>query len=202
MANRKRTRTGAPAGTRATKRLVQRRTLLDAAAKLVSDGGTAALTLRTVADAVGASTTIAYTAFGGKAGLLAALRDDAYERLAVHFEAAPRGRAIHVLRSYMAVFRGFAVERPEQLALMASGERGAKSARASRAYRMLADEVRAAIAEDALTRIEPEEIADALWACAFGLASLEVGGYFADARTAEARFTRTVEALLAGFRKR
>src|SRR5687767_7953678 len=66
---------------------VLRRTLLDAASRLLVAEGPQALTMRRVADAVGCSTTVLYTAFGSKDSLADALFREGFERLRRRLEA-------------------------------------------------------------------------------------------------------------------
>src|SRR5918992_1125699 len=65
-----------------------RRALLDAASGLLLEEGPGALTMRRVAGAVGCSTTVLYTMFGGKEGLADALYREGFERLRRRLEAA------------------------------------------------------------------------------------------------------------------
>jgi AcrR family transcriptional regulator len=55
--------------------------LLDAAERLITEGGAAALSVRAVADAVGTTTRAVYSLFGSKAGLLEALGVRLFELL-------------------------------------------------------------------------------------------------------------------------
>src|SRR5918995_6750313 len=64
-----------------------RRALLDAASGLLLEEGPGALTMRRVAGAVGCSTTVLYTMFGGKEGLADALYQEGFERLRRWLEA-------------------------------------------------------------------------------------------------------------------
>src|SRR5215207_1752375 len=64
-----------------------RRALLDAASGLLLEEGPGALTMRRVAGAVGCSTTVLYTMFGGKEGLADALYREGFERLRRRLEA-------------------------------------------------------------------------------------------------------------------
>ena len=70
---------------------VLRRTLLDAASRLLVAEGPQALTMRRVAAAVGCSTTVLYTAFGSKDGLADALFLEGFQRLRRRLEAVPSG---------------------------------------------------------------------------------------------------------------
>ena len=63
--------------------------LLECAGTALSTGGLAALSLRTLAAAVGTSTTAVYALFGGKPGLLEALHAEAFSRLGARLCAVP-----------------------------------------------------------------------------------------------------------------
>ena len=83
-----------------------RRTLLDAASRLLLAEGPGALTMRRVAGAVGCSTTVLYTMFGGKEGLADALYREGFERLRRRLEAVagddPLGRLAALGHAYRA----------------------------------------------------------------------------------------------------
>ncbi len=67
----------------------QRTALIEAAARLIATEGTAALTLRRVADEVGTSTMAVYTNFGGMPELRRAVRLEGFARLAAHLARVP-----------------------------------------------------------------------------------------------------------------
>ncbi len=88
--------------------------MLDAAESLLAGGGFDGLSVRHVADAVGASRQVVYTHFGGMDGLLDALHRRLSERLAEAVDAvdAPPGTTRHVLEA-AAVYRRVARTHPE-----------------------------------------------------------------------------------------
>ncbi len=91
-----------------------RQELLGAAEQLVEDGGLEALTVRSVADAVGTSTRAVYSLFGSKEGLIVGLGRRAFELLSAELEALPSTRdpAADLIAAGVTVFRGFAIEHP------------------------------------------------------------------------------------------
>ena len=72
------------------RRNAQREALLDAASEMLMHGGPDAISMRKLAARVGASTMAVYTAFGGKEGLITALFEEAFDRLAAAQNAVPR----------------------------------------------------------------------------------------------------------------
>src|SRR5579872_7259824 len=64
-----------------------RQGMLDAATRLLTEEGPAALTVRRVAESVNCSTTLLYSLFGGKDGLSNALYLEGFARLKVEFAA-------------------------------------------------------------------------------------------------------------------
>src|SRR5436305_2749734 len=67
----------------------QRARLLDAAVRLLEDGGPEALQARRLTAEVGASTQALYTLFGGMPGLFEALVAEGFVRFAAHIRAVP-----------------------------------------------------------------------------------------------------------------
>ena len=61
--------------------------LLDEAARLLAERGSAALTARRLADGVGSSTMAIYTHFGDMDGLRRAVRLEGFRRLAAHLDS-------------------------------------------------------------------------------------------------------------------
>src|SRR5262245_22297059 len=91
-----------------------RERLLRAAETLVADGGVEALSIRRIADAVGTTTRAVYSVFGGKDGLVQALREESWRILAQRLEAHRPNRdpiedAVHMA---VDVFRWFALTHP------------------------------------------------------------------------------------------
>ena len=98
---------------RATMEADTRATLLAAAARVLSEEGPSALTVRRVADSVNASTKMIYTHFGGKDGLLDALYLHSFAGLTHAFQAQS-GELDPVLRldNMVTAYRAFALSEP------------------------------------------------------------------------------------------
>ena len=66
--------------------------LIEAAARLLADEGSAALSTRRLAAEVGTSTMALYTHFGGMDGLRRAVREEGFARLSAFFDSVPVSR--------------------------------------------------------------------------------------------------------------
>jgi AcrR family transcriptional regulator len=187
-----------------------RRALLDTASHLLATEGPQSLTMRRVAAAAGCSTTVLYTAFGGKDGLADALYREGFERLgrrlaeatnalahpddplavAAALARAYRTHALEDRNYYGVMFQqtipGF-VPSPDSLAI------------GNATLAALVEAVRASIAVGLLVPADPEAVAEVLWAAAHGVVSLELAGHFPDPETAEARYRMLTRAALAAF---
>lgn len=88
--------------------------LLDAAEALLAEGGPPAVSVRSVADAVGTTTRAVYSLFGSKDGLVQALARRGYELLAQLVNAVPEtdDPALDLVEAGLHGFRTFALERP------------------------------------------------------------------------------------------
>lgn len=184
-----------------------RRTVLDAASELLVTEGPQGLSMRKLAGALGCSTTVLYTMFGGKEGIADALFREGFARLRACLEAVPADRSpldrLTVLaqayranalaeRSYYGIMFEQAIPgyrpAPESLAL----------ARASLA--VLTAAISDCIAAGVLREADPQEITDVLWAAVHGAVSLELAGRFADPAAAEQRFRTLSGAATAAYR--
>ena len=157
-----------------------RAALLAAAHDLLATEGPAALTVRRIAAAAGVSTMNVYSRFGGKDGVLDELFIDGFRRMTDEMVDTPTtDDPIADLRSCGEAYRAFARRNPTYYSLMfdrtvpdfVPSERAVEAALGSHA-RVVA-RVERAMAEGAIERGDPFEVASALWACDHGLASLE-----------------------------
>jgi AcrR family transcriptional regulator len=183
-----------------------RRTLLDAASRLLLDEGPGALTMRRVAGAVGCSTTVLYTMFGGKEGLADALYREGFERLRRRLEAAggdpdPLGR----LRALGRAYRASALAEPGYYGVMFQQaipgfQPSAESLLvAGASLEVLTQAVRAAMEARVLRAGDPQAVAEVLWAAVHGVVSLELAGHFADPEVADDRFQTLASAAILPF---
>ena len=199
------------------RRDAQRVALLDAASQMLMRGGPEAISLRKLASEIGASTMSVYTAFGGKEGLISALYDEAFERLEATQRTAPRDPDPLVwLANLGHAYREFALANASYYALMISVTMPvsqamrhaqpsgvalpARGISSHPSYQYLLDAVKTCIAEGYFSAdVEAVMIADAFWAGVHGLCSLELAGFHASAKQAEARFVTTTRAVMTGF---
>ncbi|MGN6608111.1 MAG: TetR/AcrR family transcriptional regulator [Jatrophihabitans sp.] len=154
--------------------------LIDVGAQMLAEQGSAGLTLRKLAAAVGTSTMAVYTRFGDKQGLLAAMHREGFRRLGEQVAAA--ADSADPLEGVGRCYRAFALANPHLYALMfgppplgfVPTEEDGKAADASCAP--LVEGVRMAV-EQGLFTGDPERIALHLWAVAHGMVSLELSGH-------------------------
>jgi AcrR family transcriptional regulator len=172
-----------------------RRTVLDAASRLLVGEGPQALTMRRVAGAVGCSTTVLYTAFGSKDGLADALFREGFQRLRRRLEAvAPGDDPLARLRALAHAYRESALASRSYYGVMFQqaipGYRpSAESlAAAGASLEVLTDAVRACMDAGVLRAGDPQAVAEVLWAAVHGAVSLELAGHFPDPEVAADRF--------------
>ncbi len=173
-----------------------RATLVDLASRTVADGGTRALSLRTLATAAGTTTAAVYTLFGGRDGLVRAVVDEGFRRFAAHLHASPRTTdpAADLLALGMA-YRDNALDNPHFYRVMFSpvpGDENEPDAEVPAVVRPTFGVLR-----DAVARLpdvpDAEELALRLWSLVHGLVSLELAGLMPG--TVEERRRRYVETL-------
>lgn len=183
--------------------------LLDEASRLLVEEGPQALTMRRVAAAVGCSTSVLYTMFGGKGGLAEALYREGFERLGRRLEEAAGAdgapddavsRAAELARVYRAsalADRGYyGVMFGQAIPGFVPSEESLAVADVS--LGMLAEAVREAMDAGVLVRADAGAVAEVLWAAAHGVVSLELAGHFGP-EVAEERYRTLTRAALAPF---
>lgn len=185
---------------RATMEADTRATLLAAAARVLSEEGPSALTIRRVADLVNASTKMIYTHFGGKDGLLDALYLHSFAGLTRAF-LAQSGELNPVLRlnNMVTAYRAFALSEPALYNVMfgdlgRAWEAPLKSRRqAWRSFETLRDVVRLSLP---LARAEEaSRTTYLLWAAMHGVVSLELRKLLSSAGDGEQLFRLAVAAV-------
>jgi AcrR family transcriptional regulator len=191
-------------------RAALRQGMLEAAVRLLSEEGAAALTVRRVAEAVNCSTTLLYSLFGGKDGLANELYLEGFARIQAELEAAARRRnapqGLARIAAYACAYRAFARRNPAYYQVMfgdaiAGFVPPAESRR--RAWESLAvliEAFRQCMDDGLLPASDPKAAARLLWAAMHGAVSLELKGYYLKAERAEALFRAAVDAVLRSFR--
>jgi AcrR family transcriptional regulator len=180
--------------------------LLECAGTTLSTGGLAALSLRTLAAAVGTSTTAVYALFGGKPGLLEALNAEAFSRLGARLGAVPVGAdPVEDLIALGRAYRDAALADPHFYDVMFGGALPPGEqwwAVAAPAFRPVVELVERAVAGGALRQgTQAATVSFALWATVHGLVSLHLRGLHpADAPTPDEVFDLALRAAVAGWR--
>lgn len=157
--------------------------LIEAAARIISEEGRPALTNRRVSAEVGTSTMAIYTHFGSNEGLVAAVVDEGFARLAEHLRAVPRDDdPLTVLLHLADAYRHNAVENRHLYAVMfsAAGTSGGPSAvtRHRRdTFDALVAATRSAMDAGHLRRDDAESVAGQLWSALHGYVMLELAGF-------------------------
>jgi AcrR family transcriptional regulator len=188
---------------RAAGRDALRATVIEAAGQILAKDGPRGLTMRRLASALGCTTTVLYTMFGGKPGLIDAMYREGFDRLTVRMRAIPADEApAERLRMSALAYRENALSSPQlyQLTFGAAapehtpGPEATAAAEAS--LQPLIEIVQACIDEGLFRREDPRFIAQVLTAAAHGAVSLELSHYFWTRTEAEDRY-RTLTAAAA-----
>jgi len=182
-----------------------RRAVLDVAIRLLVEDGPTALTMRRVAAEVGCSTTVLYTLFGGKPGLVEALWREGFDRLWQAETAAPTAAdPLDRLAALGHAYRAHALANPDYYRLMFGGAipgfRPSDEALATsrQTFQALVDAVGEGIGAGILRPEDPELVASVLWATVHGVVSLQLAGHFGEL-DAQAVFERALRAVATGF---
>ena len=183
----------------------QRQQLLETAAKLLQSEGPNGLSLRRVSQDAGMSTQMIYTLFGGKDGLIMALYEVSFERLAQQLNAVPyESDPLLYLKSLAYAMRQFAHDQPMFYEMMFGRTLPhftplmADHMRQSSAYQLLLQTVQASSAQYGHQCIHT--MTDALWLSIHGALCMELSGFFMDEDQAHSRFNAMIDALLEGFK--
>lgn len=182
-----------------------RAALLEAAGRIVSEQGPAALSLRRLADEVGASTQAIYTLFDAKPGLIRAMYREGFTTLDRHLAAVePRDDAVAHLRELLLAYRASARQQPYLYDVMFACP--FPEFEPSEEDEILAlgtlDVLRTALLHHQEAGVLPagdiEPLTREIWAVGHGLASLELQGALGEPEPAAAIWSSTIDHLLAG----
>jgi AcrR family transcriptional regulator len=163
-----------------------RKGILDDTSDLLVREGTAALSMRRIAQLVGCSTTVLYTMFGNKQGLVDELYLRGFDMLRQALEAVPRAcSAQDYLYALGDAYRSFALAHSTYYAIMflkvmpeytpskANLQLGEKS------LKLLVDAVQDCVAPNTIAESAAWEIARIIWATVHGHVGLELAGHVA-----------------------
>jgi AcrR family transcriptional regulator len=152
--------------------------------------------MRRVASALGCTTTVLYTMFSSKQGLIDAMYREGFDRLSARMRAIPADlEPAERLRRSALVYRENALASPQLYQLTFGGAAPdhtpgpEASAAAAGALDALVEIVEACIDARVLRREDPRFIAEVLTAAAHGAVSLELSDYFWSHEDAKLRYT-------------
>ncbi len=184
-----------------------RAAVLVAASEILAREGIAGLTMRRLASALGCTTTVLYTMFGSKQGLIDAMYREGFERLTARLRAIPAGTAPDErLRQSALAYRENALASPELYQLTfgtaAPGHTPGQEAvaAADEALGALIDIVQECMEAGVLRRGSPRFVAEVLTAAAHGAVSLELSHYFWSREGAQERYATLTRAAAQEFR--
>jgi AcrR family transcriptional regulator len=181
--------------------------VLKAAGELLAAEGAGALTMRRLADDIGSSTTVLYTIFDSKNGILDAMVQAGHEELRARLEAIPGDQPpFERFAESARVYRAFALQDPARYQFLFGsaipGYRRSQHARAAAqgSFDALADLVLACQRAGIVNRrADPAFVSEILIAAAHGAISLELSGHFDDPGRADERFSVLTDASCAPF---
>ncbi len=184
-----------------------RRAILDAATRLLVEEGARALSMRRIAAEVGCSTTMLYTLFGGKQGMVEALWREGFDRLWQAEEAARAGDdPLDRLAALGWAYRQHALENPDYYRVMFGGvipdfqPSDETLGRSRQTFHVLVDAVQDCIDANVFRPEDPETVAFVLWATVHGVVSLELAGSLREADR-QVIFERAMRTVAMGFRE-
>lgn len=171
--------------------------VLETAGRLLATEGPAALTMRRIAEEIGASTTVLYGSFAGKNEIIDAMVIEGHNALRARLDEIPRSLApLDRLAATGRVYREAALADPARYQLMfGSTIPGYEMSPAARAaaqgsFGALEEAVRACIDAGVIkSTVEARFVAEILVAAAHGAVSLELAGHFDDPSRAGERFS-------------
>jgi AcrR family transcriptional regulator len=180
--------------------------LLEAAATLMAKEGTAGLTVRRLAAAVGTSTTVVYTHFGGMDNLVRAMVHEGFARL--HRRMATVSATADPVADIIALghaYRANAIDHPQlYLVMFGSAALGgfalAEGDRQHGRYTLepLLEAVARAVEQGRFRPGDPLLIAQNMWIALHGLVTLELGGYLISPYDADVCFEAQLRSLMVG----
>ncbi|MGW5480375.1 WHG domain-containing protein [Streptomyces sp. NPDC004008] len=178
-----------------------RERLVVCATEMLARGPRESVTVRAVAAAADASTTAVYSLFGGKDGLIGAVRDRAVDSLFQDLSAVPASEdPLTDIYALAIAYRRWGFGHSHLYTVLFGGAQSFEPSDAVGTHdpiRPLIAAIDRAVA-DSLLAGEATAIALSLWVTLHGLVTLELAGAL-DAPTAEAAFRSAIHAALRGW---
>jgi AcrR family transcriptional regulator len=162
-----------------------RQGILDDASSLLMQEGANALTMRRIAETVGCSTTVLYTMFSNKQGLVDELYLRGFDMLRQSLEAvSSSGNFRNYIYALCHAYRGFALANPTYYSIMflkvipehTPSEVNLKLGQES--LELLVKAIQDCISDEQKSEDKAWEIARVIWATIHGHVGLELIGYF------------------------
>jgi AcrR family transcriptional regulator len=182
--------------------------ILDAASRILSEEGAAALTVRRIAAEAGCSTMGIYSRFGGKDGVVDALYAEGFQSMCVDMSALPlTDDAVEDLRRAGLRYRDHALAHATHYMVMFGGavpdfEPSPESkAIAHDAFAHLVAEVQRCVDAGAF-KGDAAELAHTLWSAMHGQVMLELAGINPVEGDLDVRYRDLVDTVLAGLQAR
>jgi AcrR family transcriptional regulator len=186
-----------------------RQGMLDAATRLLTEEGPAALTVRKVAEAVNCSTTLLYSLFGGKDGLSNALYLEGFARLKAEFASNSAQLAetesqvgLQRLNALARIYHQYAKQNPSYYMVMFGDAIAGfvppveSRNQAWESLAVLIDAFDECMQAKVLPHSSSTAAARLLWAAMHGAISLELKGYYLKTERADELFNAAVQAVL------
>jgi AcrR family transcriptional regulator len=181
-------------------------TVLRAAGELLMLDGAGGLTMRKIADHIGASTTVLYSVFDSKNAIIDAMVQAGHDGLRSRLLSLPDSDPMRRLAAAAHAYRHAALEDSGRYGLMFGNSlpsyQPSEAARqaAAASFDTLASFVAEAMKAGALTpSADPAFVAEVLIASAHGAVSLELSGHFDDGERADERFAAVTAASITPF---
>jgi AcrR family transcriptional regulator len=170
--------------------------LVEAAGRLLAEQGPAALTTRRVAAEVGTSTTAIYSLIGSKDDLVRAVREEGFNRLAVHLGGVdPTDDPLDDLHRMGHAYLEMALESPDLFRTMFEGPGGVEVDAGT--FQILLGSVQRVV-DAGHFRGETYALALQLWSLTHGVAGLAITGLLGAPEDAHRLFDDAGRALQAG----
>jgi AcrR family transcriptional regulator len=162
-----------------------RRALLDEALRTIHDDGVGALTLRTIGVRLGVSRTALYRHFTDKRALLSAVATEGFRLLTERLLDAWGAGGVRGFNAMGVAYIRFAMANPSHYRVMFGGfvDNGPRDEDLMRestaAFQALVDAIVALQKNGAVTKEDPLQLAQFIWAAVHGVSMLIIDGQFA-----------------------